>query len=208
MRTIRGALVLVLVVFGLGASNAWALSIGTCATNPEGWCDPIIWVDAAHGATGGYWIVQNTSFSYLHYVVVGEVGANIFALQCANDNCGTTVGTLGAANWDWYITPAYTAPCATGTVLAGGVCVLQCSTNPAIPASSQSCIIQWNCIPSVRTVDPCPSGYAPASVTVSSADPGGAYSSAFEKLPIQDILYGLGVTVCGLLGIMVGTKLL
>jgi hypothetical protein len=64
------------------------------------------------------------------------------------------------------------------------------------------------CAPSIRTVAPCPSGFAPAAIEplVSAvADP---YLSEFDTMPVQDMLYSIGVCLFGLLGISVGVKLL
>lgn len=62
------------------------------------------------------------------------------------------------------------------------------------------------CIPAVRSVAPCPSGYAPATATeeVVTADP---YGSAFDGMPVQDMIFAVGMCVCGLLGVGVGVRL-
>jgi hypothetical protein len=33
------------------------------------------------------------------------------------------------------------------------------------------------------------------------------YEGQFERYPIQDMLYGIGMAICGLLGLGVGTRL-
>jgi hypothetical protein len=63
------------------------------------------------------------------------------------------------------------------------------------------------CVPSVRTVPPCPSGFAPSSVAPLSDDLPDPYLSDFDKMPIQDMLYAIGVCLFGVLGIAVGVRL-
>jgi hypothetical protein len=62
------------------------------------------------------------------------------------------------------------------------------------------------CLPSVRTVAPCPSGFAPG--TLATGTTGGGFETALDGMPLQDILYAIGVSICALMGISVGTRLL
>ncbi len=107
-----------------------------------------------------------------------------------------------------------------GNVMSG-----QCSIDPqtgyASTGSGPYCISKggtWSltsmtitnpisCIPSGRTIDPCPSGFAPASVTSETWAGTPAYSSVYEKLPLQDMVYAAFVSLCGLLGVGVGVRL-
>lgn len=68
-------------------------------------------------------------------------------------------------------------------------------------------VVTVPCVPSARTIDPCPSGYAPSSASGVSSGAVDTYSSPYEKLPIQDLIYAAVITFGGLLGIGVGVKL-
>lgn len=63
------------------------------------------------------------------------------------------------------------------------------------------------CIPSARTIAPCPAGYAPSVAEPLSTNPSDQYTSAFDALPLQDMIYALGVALCGLFGVAVGVRL-
>jgi len=92
----------------------------------------------------------------------------------------------------------------------------QCATEPANGSAcpvtgvctSMTVASPISCVPSGRTIEPCPSGYAPSAVVGNTSTVGDSYSSAFEKLPIQDLLYGIGIALCGLIGVGVGTRLI
>jgi hypothetical protein len=90
------------------------------------------------------------------------------------------------------------------------------SITPVCPAGQQydlltsSCIPAYandgSCVPSIRTISPCPSGFAPRSV---EAGPGDIdpYESQFDTMPVQDMLYAIGIGLFGVVGIAVGVKL-
>lgn len=65
-----------------------------------------------------------------------------------------------------------------------------------------------SCMPSIRTVSPCPSGYAPTTALPIGSGAATPLSSDFDRLPIQDMIYAVGVAVCALLGVSVGVRLL
>jgi hypothetical protein len=65
-----------------------------------------------------------------------------------------------------------------------------------------------SCVPSVRTIAPCPSGFAPAVMSPLELSAVDAYESQFDTMPLQDMLYSIGVCFFALLGIAVGVKLL
>lgn len=64
-----------------------------------------------------------------------------------------------------------------------------------------------SCMPAIVTVSPCPSGYAPTMAIPTGAITTSSITSEFQSLPIQDMLYALGMAVCGLLGITTGVRL-
>lgn len=64
-----------------------------------------------------------------------------------------------------------------------------------------------SCMPSIRTISPCPSGYAPTNAIPAGSGAPSPFTSAFDGLPIQDMIYAVGIAICGLLGISVGVKL-
>lgn len=127
---------------------------------------------------------------------------------------GTWIVDQPTSSWQGWAFVFYRASSFRGTVTYAAVCL----TNPgngfncpswAVP-TYQSMLVQDaipTCIPSPRTIDPCPSGYAPGTVSGLSSEVGDAYSSAYEKLPLQDMVYASLVAVCGLLGVAVGTRL-
>ncbi|MDO8262140.1 MAG: hypothetical protein Q7T21_02835 [Gallionella sp.] len=94
----------------------------------------------------------------------------------------------------------YYGACPSGQVYDG---VGHCGA----PGSGPPPVVALVCIPAGRTVDPCPSGYAPNQINIESATSIDAYSSAYEKLPLQDIAFAIGITLSGLLGILTGVKL-
>lgn len=65
----------------------------------------------------------------------------------------------------------------------------------------------FNCVPSTRTVAPCPSGTAPDVVTVTSAASAPEfYPSNFDHMPVQDVLFALGMVLCFVAGIAGGRR--
>jgi hypothetical protein len=101
---------------------------------------------------------------------------------------------------------------------------MSCDTDPVVPpfprvirfsngmtweiqGMTQEGTAAEGCVPSVRTVTPCPSGYAPAvmvPIDDSQPDP---YKSEFDAMSIQDILYSMGICFFAVIGIGVGIKL-
>lgn len=65
---------------------------------------------------------------------------------------------------------------------------------------------QYTCIPSGKTVPPCPSGTAPDTISVTSADAPEYYSGNFDHIPVQDLVVLLLLVVCFLFGIGMGRK--
>jgi hypothetical protein len=64
------------------------------------------------------------------------------------------------------------------------------------------------CIPAFRTISPCPSGYAPNNMLSLDSSDVNPYLSEFDSMPVQDILYSIGMCLFGLLGLGVGVKLI
>ena len=83
-----------------------------------------------------------------------------------------------------------------------------CDTGSEFDYSSQNCIsLRRECLPSVRTIAPCPSGFAPTNaIPIGSGSPD-PYLSKFDSMAVQDLLYALGVALFGVLGLGIGVKL-
>lgn len=73
--------------------------------------------------------------------------------------------------------------------------------------ASETAVTISNCLPSIRTISPCPSGYAPSVSSYSQSDPTTHYSNPLDGVAIQEILYAIGMAVCAAVGIGVGVKL-
>lgn len=87
-----------------------------------------------------------------------------------------------------------------------------CAAGTHFDISTASCvedvaIAVASCMPSIRTISPCPSGYAPTNAIPAGSGAPSPFTSAFDGLPIQDMIYAVGIAICGLLGISVGVKL-
>lgn len=75
----------------------------------------------------------------------------------------------------------------------------------AAPGSRADTII---CVPSAKTVQPCPGGYAPSQITVEATQAPDSYQSPFESMPAQEMILAVSIVFGGLLGFAVGVKLL
>lgn len=64
----------------------------------------------------------------------------------------------------------------------------------------------YNCIPAAQTVSPCPAGTAPDITVVESTEAVERYAGHFDHIPLQDVLVGISMVVCMLLGIMSGRR--
>lgn len=64
----------------------------------------------------------------------------------------------------------------------------------------------YNCVPSAKTVPPCPAGTAPNSITVNSTAIAERYPAIFDKMATQDILVAVALVICFVLGITAGKK--
>ncbi|MCZ2152943.1 MAG: hypothetical protein LC114_03410 [Bryobacterales bacterium] len=64
------------------------------------------------------------------------------------------------------------------------------------------------CVPSAKTVQPCPGGYAPNQITIESTTSPDSYQSPFESMPAQEMILAVSIVFGGLLGFAVGVKLL
>lgn len=90
--------------------------------------------------------------------------------------------------------------------------VFSCAAGTHKDTSTNTCvddvtIAVASCMPSIRTISPCPSGYAPTNAIPAGGGAPMPFTSAYDGLPIQDMLYAIGIAVCGLLGISVGVRL-
>lgn len=63
------------------------------------------------------------------------------------------------------------------------------------------------CVPAVRTVEPCPTGYAPKEIIVQSSQQPDPYQSSLDAMPMQEMLLAICVGISGLLGFSVGVRL-
>lgn len=172
-----------------GAANA-ATGYLTCAINPGNGVGCI-------GANEAYYAEGQVPTNVFFYTVpTGQalVTANIIyrgdgwtgtanLVACSVPLSGTTCST---SNW------------ASTTVTAGFW-----QSSPPPDPDSPSVV----CTPSYRTIAPCPAGYAPSTAAPVSTDPSDPYTSPFDSLPVQDVLYAIGVALCGLMGVAVGVRL-
>jgi len=89
---------------------------------------------------------------------------------------------------------------------------INCEFGEHLDAVTQLCVSNDTvniqaCLPSSRTIAPCPSGFAPANAIPSSTAQPDPYLSNYDTMPVQDILYAIGVALFGVLGIGIGVKL-
>lgn len=166
------------------------LSVSSCAS--------AAWFYTCIGSPSGSTVCSGANARWVSVGSYTPVGQSIFSSDA------------GCAVWGWQPssfvgTIAYSYQCSVKPSDGGGFnCV---AAGGVASCTAMTVLSPVSCIPSPRTIDPCPSGYAPSSVNGSSGTVGDSYSSAFEKLPIQDMLYGIGMAICGLLGLGVGTRL-
>jgi len=64
------------------------------------------------------------------------------------------------------------------------------------------------CVPSAKTVQPCPGGYAPNQITIEATTSPDSYQSPLESMPAQEMILAVSIVFGGLLGFAVGVKLL
>lgn len=86
-----------------------------------------------------------------------------------------------------------------------------CSTGQHLDTNTNTCVDDVptvTCIPAPRTIAPCPSGYAPSSMTVNGSATSNQYENALDSMPTQELLYAIGIAFSGLLGIGIGVRLL
>lgn len=111
--------------------------------------------------------------------------------------------------------------CASGTTVAagtkltktGGAGFVNVTAIPAQPtcAAGTHLVLETNtcvsdvltCVPSMRTIDPCPSGYAP-SVSAYSTTQLPGYPSIFDAMAMQDVLVACAYAVFLMLGFHCG----
>jgi ABC-type Na+ efflux pump permease subunit len=63
------------------------------------------------------------------------------------------------------------------------------------------------CVPSLRTVAPCPAGYAPKEISIQSSHTPDIYGTTLDALPLQEMIYALSIGIAGLMGFSVGVRL-
>jgi len=78
------------------------------------------------------------------------------------------------------------------------------STNSCVDDVS---IAVASCMPSIRTIAPCPSGFAPTNAIPTGSGGPAPFTSDMDGMPLQDMLYAIGVAICGLMGVAVGLRL-
>lgn len=64
----------------------------------------------------------------------------------------------------------------------------------------------FNCIPSQQTVSPCPTGTAPDVTSVESSLSVERYEGHFDHIPSQDLIVGVAMVLCLVLGIGAGRR--
>lgn len=64
----------------------------------------------------------------------------------------------------------------------------------------------YNCIPAAQTVPPCPAGTAPDVTVVESTQAADRYEGHFDHIPVQDILVGVAMVLCLVLGVSAGRR--
>jgi len=87
-----------------------------------------------------------------------------------------------------------------------------CATGTHWDTSTQTCVDDIttaivSCLPSVRTISPCPSGFAPTNAIPAGSGAPDPYLSKFDSMAVQDLLYAIGVCLFGVLGLGIGVKL-
>lgn len=87
-----------------------------------------------------------------------------------------------------------------------------CPSGTHLDSSTKTCVDDIttaiaSCLPSIRTIAPCPSGFAPTNAIPIGSGAAAPFVSDFDGLPIQDMIYAVGMAVCGLLGIVCGVRL-
>jgi len=133
-----------------------------------------------------------------------EIHTSLTALSCSTDPI--MVGTSFARVRD------SDGVAVTSVLVSSIVRSLICTTGTHYDSSTDTCVDDVNisvasCLPSIRTIAPCPSGFAPTNaIPVGSGAPA-PFTSAMDGMPLQDMLYAIGIAICGLMGVAVGIKL-
>lgn len=149
---------------------------------------------------------------------------NEFTVTATTNSCNdvkSAWNTWAMTNWiGKSLTACSSDPAVTGTSVTwstGSVFVLTvtpiCVAGTHLDTSTQTCVDDItipvaSCMPSIRTISPCPSGYAPTNAIPAGSGAPTPFTSAFDGLPIQDMIYAVGIAICALLGVSVGVKLI
>lgn len=64
----------------------------------------------------------------------------------------------------------------------------------------------YHCVPSPKTVPPCPSGTSPDALFVMSLEEPSIYAGNFDHIPVQDLMVGVSMCLTLLMGVMAGRK--
>lgn len=122
------------------------------------------------------------------------IGGGYTAISCSSDpvKAGSSVSFGGSG---WLISNVFGCP--TGTHLDS-------STNTCVDDITTAIV---SCLPSIRTISPCPSGFAPTNAIPAGSGAPDPYLSKFDTMPLQDMIYAIGVCFCGLIGLGIGVKL-
>lgn len=88
-----------------------------------------------------------------------------------------------------------------------------CPTGQRFDTATLTCVYETaqnisSCLPSIRTIAPCPSGFAPANAIPLGSKAPDPYVSNYDTLPLQDMLYAIGMIIAGLFGFGIGTRLI
>lgn len=163
-----------------------------------------------------------TGTSSAAYKVVWQT---IYSSTVSDLSCSTVRSTMNAQpeviGWGVTITSCATNPItpgstftwSNGTTGTFNTITFVCGAGTHLDTSTNTCvddvtIAVASCMPSIRTISPCPSGYAPTNAIPAGSGAPSPFTSAYDGLPIQDMIYAVGIAVCALLGVSVGVKLI
>lgn len=125
---------------------------------------------------------------------------------------------------NWILTTCTSDPVTVGTMLkktyTDGTTVgfgsitdikVACVSGTHLDTSTNTCvddvsIAVASCMPSARTIAPCPSGFAPTNAIPSGSGGPVSYPAIFDAMPVQDVLVAIGYTLLFGLGITFGRR--
>jgi len=156
-------------------------------------------------------------YSYLECnSLMDSVGSAVTMLKGAGYipcNCEEPFFTLGGSGYPLriYVKHETAASCSPDFITVTSISVAcpagQHAENYTNCVNDSAVALVETCVPAIRTMSPCPSGFAPSAIDPSVSAAADPYLSEFDTMPIQDMLYSIGMCLFGLFGIGVGVKL-